>query len=550
MTVASDVYNLSETYAEEPRPAKCIVIGAGVSGICFTYKAKQIMENFDFVIYEKNPEVGGTWYESRYPGCSCDIPSHSYTYSWTANPNWSRLYVGSEEIFDYFQGLAEKYGVYEKTKFETMVIGAKWLSDRDQWEVEVKDLKTGTVTKDYAEFLMNCGGLLNNWKWPDIPGFHDFKGTKLHSAKWDKSVDVTNKRVAVIGSGSSAIQIVPSIQPSVSHLVSFNRSPNWVTEEFSSELAFNGRETTYDEETRKKWAENREEFLKWRRRVEDTVNRGAELSLKGSELNEEVTSKARELMEKRLDYDPVLCKALIPEFPVGCKRITPGYLYLESLVEKNVEVVSVGIKHVTENGIVDNNGKLHELDIIVAATGFDTTFTPRFPIIGLDGIDLRDKWTKGPAAAYMSVAVPQLPNYFMTAGPNSPISNGSLIGTFETQIGYAMKLMQKVQKQGIRYMVPKEDATREFNYHKDVAMQRYTYSSNCTSWYKSSKPGAPISGPWPGSSIHFRQIMQTPRYEDYDYAYQTDNRFQYLGIGRSRREYEGKDLGWYVAFDE
>jgi cation diffusion facilitator CzcD-associated flavoprotein CzcO len=192
-------FNISEQPVGKQRHVRAIVIGAGVSGIAFTYLARKNMTHFDFTIYEKNEDVGGTWFEARYPGCACDIPSHSYTYSWTGNPDWSRLYVGRDEIFHFYKGLAEQYGVPERTKFRHMVVGARWLVNEDKWEVEVENLDTKETFKDKADVLFNLGGILNNYKWPEIKGLNSFKGNLVHSANWDESIDFNGKTVAVIG---------------------------------------------------------------------------------------------------------------------------------------------------------------------------------------------------------------------------------------------------------------------------------------------------------------------------------------------------------------
>lgn len=543
MTSDQSIYNSDHAY--KARPIKAIIIGAGVSGIAFTHLIKDY-ENVEFTLYDKNPEVCGTWYEARYPGCSCDIPSHSYTYSFRGNPDWSGLYVGREEIFHFFRGLAEEYGVYEHTKFEKLVVGAEWLKDSDQWKVTIKDLKTEEISYDYCNVLLNASGALNKWSFPDIKGLKSFDGPVIHSAAWDDSVDFTDKRVAVIGSGASAIQIVPSVHPKVKSLVSFNRSANWISGEFASELATNGRETKYSEEERKRFREDPEYFLNWRKRVEHAVNMSYDVFVKDSEVHKEMTAQCIELMKKRLNYDEDLIKKLIPDFSLGCRRLTPGNNYLETLAKDNVTVETAGIDEVTKNAIVTKEGTKHEVDIIVCATGYDTTYVPRFPIVGIDGVDLRDRWTNGPSEAYLGVTIPNYPNYFMTAGPNSPISNGSLIPSLEKQIEYCIKWLHKIQTEDIRYVMPTQEATDEFNEMKDAMMEHLSFTSHCTSWYKISSHGGKVAGPWPGSGPHYMEVMKNLRAEDYAIKYRTKNRFHFLGDGHSSREGKGMHLGWYV----
>lgn len=544
MTIENNLF--VNQYARKPRPMKAIVIGAGISGIAFTYMAKG-MEGLDFVIYEKNPEVTGTWYEARYPGVACDIPSHSYTFSWQGNPNWSKLYVSGEEIFQFFRGLAEEYGVYEKTKLEHKVVGAKWIQESSQWEVTVENLKTGETIVDHGDVLMNCSGVLNKWDFPNIKGLKTFQGPVIHTAKWEDSTDLKGKRVAVIGSGASGIQVVPAIYPDVSHLVSFNRSANWVAAEFASELATEGRLTKYSEEEKKRFREDPDYFLEWRKKVEHTVNCMFELFIKDSPVNKEGMKQMTQLMRERLGYDDELCEKLIPDFHLGCRRVTPGYNYLETLVKPNVDVVTSPIKEVSGKGLHTEDGNFYDVDIIITATGYDTTFVPRFPLIGIDGVDLRDRWADFNAEAYLGVCVPNYPNYFMSGGPNSPLSNGSLLPSFERQVAYCLQVVQKLQIEGIKYVMPKKSVTDSLNEQLQAMMGQLAFTSHCSSWYKTIKDGkTKVIGPWPGSGPHYMETIATPRYEDFEYVYQSSNPFQFLGNGYSYREGKNLHLGWYV----
>lgn len=543
-------FELSEEPLGKPRNVRAIVVGAGVSGIAFTYLAKQHMKNFDFVIYEKNPDVGGTWYEARYPGCACDIPSHSYTYSWVGNPDWTRLYVGRGEIFKFYKGLAEEYKVAEKTKFRHMVVGAKWLTDEDLWEIEIENLDTKERSKDRAEVFFNLGGILNNYKWPEIKGMSSFAGRLVHSANWDDKIELKDKTVVVIGSGSSGIQVVPQIQPIVKKLISINRSPNYISNELASDLATNGRLTAYSEEERERFRNDPEYFLKWRRHVEHVVNKGYLVAVRDSKDQIEAREATVASMKERLKHKPELVDALIPDFELGCRRITPGYGYLEALQAENTEVVTTGITEIKENGIVTQDGRYFDADVIVCCTGYDTSFRPRFPLIGDDGVDLRDRWANGNAAAYFGVTAPHLPNYICIGGPNTPIAQGSLIPGFEKQIEYGFKMVKKLQTQKIRSFVVDEKANQEFNEFKDVLMERTTWSGNCASWYKGGVTGKNVTGPWPGSQVHYLEAIEEPRYEDFSYKYQTANRFQYLGNGWTQRELDQGDLGYYVRDDK
>lgn len=226
--------------------------------------------------------------------------------------------------------------------------------------------------------------------------------------------------------------------------------------------------------------------------------------------------------------------------------VTPGHGYLEALTKPNSKVVTSGIQKVVSSGIISNDGELHQVDVIVTATGYDTTFVPRFPIIGLNGQNLQDKWRTEGAAAYLSVAVPGFPNYFLSLGPNAPISNGSLVAAMETSLDFALKFVGKIQKQGVASAVVTDEAAREFDEWKNALMEGLSWSGSCTSWYKNGTTDGPVIGPWPGSVNHFLEIMQEPRYEDFVFKYTSRNRFRYFGDGRSPKEAKGEHLGWYM----
>ncbi|KAI5857328.1 FAD/NAD(P)-binding domain-containing protein [Durotheca rogersii] len=539
----SDIVGAS--HVNEPKPARVIFIGAGLSGIAFAYKANQI-EKLSYTIYEKNADTGGVWLEHRYPGVSCDVPAHGYSYTWRANPDWSRFYASGEEICQWYQKLAREYGVYEHTKFNHKVVGAKWDDESQLWTVEVDNLAAGHRFTDTAEVLVNGGGPLDNWKWPDIEGLHDFQGPVLHTAKWDSSITLKGKRVAVIGSGASGIQLVPQLQPIVSKLVSFNRSPNWIAPQFAGQLAEHGRDTVYTADQKEEWRNHPEKLRDYRRVVEHTMNAHFPSFYKYSEAQKADRAAVAESMRKRLNNDSILCKKLIPNFELGCRRVTPGNGYLEAITKENAEVVTTGIRKVVPSGIISNDGQLHEVDVIVTATGYDTSFVPRFPIIGTGTVNLQDKWREEGAAAYLSVAVPGFPNYFTILGPNAPISNGSLVTAMEHLLDYALTFVQKIQKEGVTSAAVSDEAAAEFNEWKNEIMKGLSWSGSCTSWYKNGMVDGPVIGPWPGSVNHFLEIIKHPRYEDFIFKYKSRNRFTYFGDGRSTKEAKGLPLGWYI----
>ncbi|KAK0646766.1 flavin-binding monooxygenase [Cercophora newfieldiana] len=528
------------------RPIRVIVIGAGISGIAFAYKAKSL-SNFSYTIYEKNPDIGGTWYESRYPGCSCDIPAHSYSYPWVSNPEWSQVYVGAVEIWNFYRAQAKEYGVYEHAKFEHRVVAAEWDEQRGVWKVQVEDLKTGKVVEDEAEVVLNCAGVLNKWKWPEIEGLHKFAGALAHTGNYPQDLDLTGKSVAVIGAGSSAIQVVPAIQPVVKKLFNFARSPTWIAPQFVGRLAPDGRKTVYSEDQKRRFREDPEYLKQYRREVDHELNSRFPNFYKGSpqqKASREVVEKS--MRERLAKMDPVLREKLIPEFDVGCRRVTPGEGYLEALQEENVEIVRTGIKEITADAVITSDGQSYPVDVIITATGYDTSYVPAFKMTGRNKVDLGERWAKTGAEAYFTCAVPDMPNYFMVVGPNTPISNGSLMPSIEAQVDFALSFMDKIQHQGVKSVVVSNQATTEFNDYKDAVMETLTFSGDCNSWYKGGQRDGRIVGPWFGSVNHFLESVKSPRYQDFEFEYLEKNRFAYLGNGLSVRDVKKEELGWYI----
>ena len=311
---------VTPTPLNTPRPIRIIVIGAGISGIAFAYKALSLT-NVTFVIYEKNADVGGTWFESRYPGCSCDIPAHSYSYPWVSNPEWSHVYVGAEEICEFYKARAREYNVYENAKFNHRVVSSEWDAEVGRWKVKALDEKTGVVVEDEAEVVLNCAGVLNRWKWPEIQGLHSFEGTLVHTGNYPQDLDLTGKSVAVIGAGSSAIQVVPTIQPVAKSLTNFARSATWIAPQFVGRLAPDGRRTAYSEEQKSKFREDAEYLKQYRREVDHELNSRFPNFYKGSprqKASRELVEKS--MREKLAGMDSVLRESLIPDFDVGCRR--------------------------------------------------------------------------------------------------------------------------------------------------------------------------------------------------------------------------------------
>ncbi|KAJ3552624.1 hypothetical protein NP233_g12838 [Leucocoprinus birnbaumii] len=526
----------------DSRPIKLISVGAGASGLLFAYKLQRSFENFELILYEKNEEIGGTWLENKYPGCACDIAAHAYTWSFEPNPDWSSTYAGSDEIQEYFLRFTEKYDLRKYCRFKKRVSRAEWDNGEGQWNVEITDVETGNVTTDWCHFLINANGVLNAWKWPDIPGIEEFNGRILHTAKYDRSLDLTDKTVALLGTGSSAIQTLPAILPKVKKVISFNRSASWV---FPTQ-GFDQRH--YTPEEKQAFATDPEKHLAHRRELDSNLNSLFSLFFKDHPAQTAMTSGMRDAMAAKIQGSGLEDK-VIPKWGVGCRRITPGVGYLEALVHEKTEVVSCGVKEITATGCISDEGKEYPVDVIICATGFDTSYLPRFPIIGSNGTSLTEAWKEEPES-YLGFAAAGFPNYFVLIGPNSPVGNGPVLIGVEAQIDYTLKLINRYQTENIHSISPKREAVRDFMNHKNSYMTRTVWDLPCRSWYKAGSKSNSVTAVWVGSTLHYLETLREPRYEDWDFTY-IGNRFAYLGNGYSQVELDRTaDWSYYLRNED
>ncbi|KAG4421443.1 hypothetical protein IFR04_005393 [Cadophora malorum] len=458
-------YVVEETILGNPHQLKVVCIGAGASGLDLAYKLKKNMRGIDFQIYEKNAGLGGTWLENTYPGCACDIPAHIYEYEWAPNAHWSQFYASGPEILQYFRDTAKNFDLEKYVKYQHEVVKAVWDEQRGLWLLKIRDGSTGEVVEDQCHFLVNGGGFLNNWKWPSIQGIESFQGTLLHSAAWDQTSDLKGRRIAVIGNGSSGIQLVTALQPVAGHLTTFIRNTKERIGEF---------------------LDHPEKLLDYRKAMENDLNGGFKSALFDSPEQAAARQTLREMMRARLGDRHDLADRITPDFGVGCRRPTPGVGYLEALTEKNVRVVFNSITRIVSQGIELDTGEIIELDAIVCATGFDVSWKPRFPVIGRGAIDIREQWSDRPTA-YLSLAVPNFPNYIIYMGPNGPLSHGSAIPSIEHITKYVIKLLHKAQTERYKAVVPTQQALDDFIEHADTFLARTVWNAKCRSWLKGGK---------------------------------------------------------------
>ncbi|KAJ5949897.1 flavin-binding monooxygenase [Penicillium verhagenii] len=527
------------------RKLKVICVGAGASGLLLAYKIQRHFDDFELKIFEKNPEVSGTWFENRYPGCACDVPSHCYTWSFEPKTDWSANYASAKEIFSYFKDFTARHQLEKFIELQHEVVGAQWNNATAEWTVQVKNHADGTIKTDSAHVLINAGGILNAWRYPATPGIETYKGTLVHSAAWPEDLDLSGKVVGLIGNGSSGIQILPAIKSQVKELVTFIREATWISPPIGQEYH------VYTSEEKQQFREDGQHHLDERKGHENRMNSGFAIFHSESESQKNIREQMLTQMKEKL-RNPQLENLLVPEWSVGCRRITPGTNYLESLSDSNVKVVYGEITQVTETGVIcDNGAGEYPVDVLICATGFDTTFKPRFPLVNGSGEDLRDVWSKEPAA-YLGVAVDNFPNYFFTLGPNCPIGNGPVLISIESEVEYIIKMLSKFQKENLKSFTVNTDAVKDFNTWKDDFMKDTIWTEKCRSWYKAGSAAGKILALWPGSTLHYLEALKEPRWEDWKFtrSEQSKNRFTYLGNGHSSVEALGGDLSYYIRNED
>ncbi|KAI8656424.1 hypothetical protein LRP88_11729 [Fusarium phalaenopsidis] len=550
-------FQLDGQAVDDAKPIRVFIIGAGVSGIALYIRILQHVPNAKITIVDKNPELGGTWYENRYPGVACDIPSHVYQYSFAPNTRWSKLFAPGAEIHEYVKGVAKKYGVDAKINFNTRVIGLQWVEDEGLWTVKIEVTAPGQAPRievSQSEVVISAVGILNNWKWPEIKGLHDFEGKLLHSANWDSSWDFEGKTVALLGCGSSGIQILPHFQRSCPKVYNFVRGGTWISQPFGStfteKILANSTDPgnySYTDEEITRFEQDPKYYNRFRKEMESFINKDFPSLFPGSAEERISTQKIKDNMKQKLLSKPGLYEALEPRFTPGCRRLTPGPGYLEALIKDNVELIKSPITRVTKVGVETEDGRQYPVDAIACATGFDCSHRPRFPIIGRGGQDLASRWETR-AGAYLSHSVPGFPNYFVVGGPNSATGGGSLLLILESVMGYIVKAVQKISREHLRFMEVKKEALGAWTTHIDKYFPNTVHVDSCTSWYKYNDQ---VIGLWPGSSLHAMETLAHPRWEDY--SYETDEgigKLDWIGNGWTQEDVRRGDLGYYVdAFD-
>lgn len=477
---------------------RIIIVGAGMSGLLAGIELKKAGYN-NFVLYEKADKVAGTWRENRYPGLTCDIPSHIYTYSFAPNPDWTQRYPPGPEIFAYFARIAEEFGLTDKIVFNKEVTSAVFAEGG--WTVGTAD-----GGAEHADALIIATGILHHPNTPEFPGMQDFQGPMFHSARWDETVPLDGSKIGVIGSGSTGVQIVSALAERAAKLVHFQRTPQWITPGQNPQFSEAERAAFRTDPQLMHEAHESPEFkagLAMFTRAVTDVN-SPEMAM--------IEAYTLANLENSVQ-DPGLREKLRPNYRAACKRMIISMDYYEKVQLPAVEVVREKIERFEAAGIRTADGVLHELDIIVLATGFKAAaFMRPMNVVGRGGVELNKLWERRPSA-YLAVSIPDFPNLFMLNGPSAPFGNLSSIAVAEYQMNLVMSLLNLVATGKARQISVSRDAMAEYNQKLIAASKGTVWASGCSSWYL-DPDGIPTI--WPYSLDQFVEATSSPRLEDFE----------------------------------
>lgn len=478
---------------------KTIIIGSGFAGIAAAVRLKQKGEH-DFIILERSNDVGGVWRENRYPGCTCDVESHLYSLSFAPNPNWSRKFSPQPEIYDYLQDCANKFKLLDHIRFNHEVRQMIWRKENNVWEIDTNH------EKFKAQMVIGAFGALSNPAIPNLKGIEKFKGQAFHSSLWPKNFNPKGKRVAVVGTGASAIQFIPAIQPEVDSMTVFQRTPAWVLPRPDGEISPTMQKLYHKIPLLQKIA-----------RLSIYIRRELMgITFRYPKMMEAGKKQALQHMYSAVK-NPELRKKLTPEYTMGCKRILLSNSYYPAMAASNVDVVTSAVTEVTEDSLISADGTEVKADTIIFGTGFQVTELPfaKF-IFGKDGRSLADVWDGSPEA-YLGTTIAGFPNLFLLQGPNTGLGHSSVIYMMEAQIKHIMKVLYYMKKNQLNVVEPLTSAQKRFVEETEKSMKKTVWTTGgCQSWYL-DRTGR-NSTLWPGSTFSFSRLMSKLNSKDYDWG--------------------------------
>jgi cation diffusion facilitator CzcD-associated flavoprotein CzcO len=478
------------------------IIGAGHSGICMGMQLKRAGIH-DFVILDKGATLGGTWRDNTYPGASCDAPSFLYSFSFAQKTDWSRRFAWQPELLGYSVECAVQAGLLPHCRFNAEVTGASFDEARNLWCIALAD---GSTLE--AQFLVTGVGQLHRPATPAIAGREAFGGVQFHSARWDHDVDLAGKRIAVIGNAASAVQFVPQIAPLAAQLTIFQRSANWLLPR--KDCLYSPR--LHRRMARWPWLAKLRHQFQW--------FWFGEMQL--TPLMKQVrpvqwfarTKSLRHL--RRQVKDPALRARLVPDYPIGAKRVLFNDDYYPTLNRSNVRLVTDGIERIEPGGVRCKSGELAPADVIIYATGFQATdFLAPMTIVGAGGRSLREEWQAG-AHAYLGVTVSGFPNLFMLYGPNTNLGHNSILVMIEAQVGYILGAIRQMDARGVRRLAVKRTVMDEYNRWLQRGLAKSVWAADKQSWYKLAD--GTITNNWPHSTMRYRKLLRSADLTAYDTA--------------------------------
>jgi cation diffusion facilitator CzcD-associated flavoprotein CzcO len=471
-----------------------LIIGAGFAGLGMAIRLRQSGID-DFTILERADGVGGVWRDNHYPGVGCDVESHLYSFSFEPNPNWTRQFARRDEILAYLNHCADKYAVRSHIRFNSGAKSARFDESTGIWTVETTDGKTLRA----RVVVSGSGHALSRPILPSVPGIDSFQGKLFHSARWDHSFPIEGKTVAVIGTGASAIQIVPAIAPKVGRMHLFQRTAPWIVPK--PDRAISPRE--------------RDRFRRipiLQRLARQSIYVRREAFALGFIVEPRILKLAEHLVRRHIARsvkDPTLRAKLTPSYRLGCKRILPTNDYYPALQRDNVELVTDGIREIRAHSIVTNDGIERPVDAIVCATGFEAAeATSPFEVRGVGGVELNTAWKDG-IEAYLGTSVAGFPNMFMIVGPNTGLGHSSMILMIESHVEYVLSAIKTMRAQKLASVDVRAGVQKEYNARLQEKLPRTVWASGCVSWYQ-TKNGKNTTL-WPGFTFEFR--WKTRRFE-------------------------------------
>lgn len=478
------------------KPPSIAIIGAGFSGLCAAIRLKAAgFENF--TIFERGDEVGGVWRENTYPGAACDVPWHLYSFSFEPRTNYPCPYPEQPEILDYQKFCANKYALYPHIKFSTMVTTAKFDDRQKLWRITTD----GGESRDFS-ILITGVGQLSRPSYPNIKGIANFAGHSFHSAEWDHNYDLSGKKIAVIGTGASAIQFVPEVAKQVAELTVFQRTAPYLLPRLQRQYG-----------PINKW------LFKTFPHYRDIFRYGifglAEASVPAFNDQSRLSKLFKRVSMWHLNRqvkDPELKQKLTPNYAIGCKRILFSSNYFPALSQPNVGLITESIERISTDGIVTADGKTHAVDAIIYGSGFKATeFLTPIKITGRDGLSLNQRWRKG-AEAYKGITLDGFPNMFMCYGPNTNLGGNSIIFMIECQVNYIIDSVKKLAKSKAKSMEIRSDVINEFNRNLQHELDHSVWG-RCSSWYVNAE--GRITNNWPGTNTRYRRITKHADFENY-----------------------------------